>query len=231
MWNDLSMRQKSDLISLGVKNGITDLTTIKDIYNKYAEGGPKKSYSNWKTELSDYWNENIDNHDYDYEKYYNDDPERAYNQLDNILSGNHAHFPDSGKSGIYKKLSHPTYPDLGEKSWSNNDTVFHISDRQLKDTDRILNYLGEDLNYNSGSTKVMYKDSYILPSVTVTPNNSYSNLVPNKLHTGWVYEDNPMRAAKYSEGDHLDLDLKQFQKDILLKYMTILNGMRNIKKM
>ena len=39
MWNDLSMRQKSDLISLGVKNGITDLTTIKDIYNKYAEGG------------------------------------------------------------------------------------------------------------------------------------------------------------------------------------------------
>lgn len=40
MWNDLSMRQKSDLISLGVKNGITDLTTIKDIYNKYAEGGP-----------------------------------------------------------------------------------------------------------------------------------------------------------------------------------------------
>lgn len=46
MWNDLSMRQKSDLISLGVKNGITDLTTIKDIYNKYAEGGPKKSYSN-----------------------------------------------------------------------------------------------------------------------------------------------------------------------------------------
>ena len=41
MWNDLSMRQKSDLISLGVKNGITDLTTIKDIYNKYAEGGRK----------------------------------------------------------------------------------------------------------------------------------------------------------------------------------------------
>lgn len=40
MWNDLSMRQKSDLISLGVKNSITDLTTIKDIYNKYAEGGP-----------------------------------------------------------------------------------------------------------------------------------------------------------------------------------------------
>lgn len=39
MWNNLSMRQKSDLISLGVKNGITDLTTIKDIYNKYAEGG------------------------------------------------------------------------------------------------------------------------------------------------------------------------------------------------
>ena len=36
IWNDLSMRQKSDLISLGVKNGITDLTTIKDIYNKYA---------------------------------------------------------------------------------------------------------------------------------------------------------------------------------------------------
>lgn len=34
------MKQRSNIIGLGVKNGITDLTTIKDIYNKYAEGGP-----------------------------------------------------------------------------------------------------------------------------------------------------------------------------------------------
>lgn len=162
----------------------------------------KRSYDDWANKLSSYWGEDLNTHDYDYKKYYNDNPKEAYKQLNHILSGGHGHFPDDGKSGTYKKVTHPTYPDLGEDSWSDNDTKFHISDRQLEgDTDRILNYLGEDLYYNGGGTKVMYDNSYVLPSITVTPNESYSNLVPNKYHTGYVYEDNPNRA--YAEGDNL----------------------------
>lgn len=34
-WNNLSMRDRAELIKLGVSNGITDLSFIRDVYNKY----------------------------------------------------------------------------------------------------------------------------------------------------------------------------------------------------
>lgn len=41
-WNDLSMKDKASYIRMGVENGITDLDAIREIYNKFAEGGPIK---------------------------------------------------------------------------------------------------------------------------------------------------------------------------------------------
>lgn len=38
-WNDLSMKDKASYIRMGVENGITDLDTIREVYNKFAEGG------------------------------------------------------------------------------------------------------------------------------------------------------------------------------------------------
>lgn len=208
-WDDLSMAQRAAYIREGVRNNIINLDTIKDTYNKYIEQGhPIKidNYKDWAKALSQYWNEDISSHDYDYEKYYNDNPKRAIAQLKNILMGGKSHFEDSGVSGSYKKSTHPTYPDLGEASWSNNDTIFHLSDRQaLENTDRILDYLGEDLDYNNGATKVMYQDSYVLPTVNVTPEGGYSDLVPNELLTGWVYSDSPRAYNnKFSEGGFTD---------------------------
>lgn len=40
MWKDLSLNEKAELIKLAVNNGITDLNTIRDTYNKFEEGGP-----------------------------------------------------------------------------------------------------------------------------------------------------------------------------------------------
>lgn len=200
MWNDLSMKERAALIKLGVESGVYDIDEIRNTYNSYAEGGPIRSYKDWSSKLSSYWGRDIngEDEDYDYEKYYNDNPERAYEQLNSILKGGHGHFDDDGASGLYKKPNHATYPDLGEKSWSDNDTIFHLSDRQVSgDTDRILNYLGNDLDYNRGGTKVMYKDGYVLPTITVTPKGSSMELVPNKFHTGWVYSDSPSRAYKH----------------------------------
>lgn len=198
MWKDLSMGERAALIKIAVDSGVHSIDDIVNTYNSYAEGGPIRSYKDWSSKLSSYWGQDINKHDYDYKKYYNDNPDAAYKQLNSILNGGHGHFPDGGTSGTYKKLSHPTYPDLGEKSWSNNDTVFHLSERQaFGDSDRILDYLGSDLNYNRGGTKVMYKDGYMLPSITVTPKGSSTELVPNKFHTGWVYSDSPSRAYKY----------------------------------
>ena len=42
-WNKLSMTDRAAYIKLGIDNGITDLATIRDTYNKYAEGGKKDS--------------------------------------------------------------------------------------------------------------------------------------------------------------------------------------------
>lgn len=38
-WNDLSMKDKSELIKLGVQSGLYDIESIKEVYNKYADGG------------------------------------------------------------------------------------------------------------------------------------------------------------------------------------------------
>lgn len=198
MWKDLSMLERAAFIKLGVDNGVYDINEIRDSYNEYKDGGPIRSYKDWSSKLSSYWGEDINKHDYDYEKYYNDNPDAAYEQLNSILNGGHGHFPDGGTSGTYKKLSHPTYPDLGEKSWSNNDTIFHLSERQaFGDSDKILDYLGSDLDYNRGGTKVMYKDGYMLPSITVTPKGSSTELVPNKFNTGWVYNDRTYKYGGY----------------------------------
>lgn len=38
-WDDLNMGDKSRMIKLAVDSGITDLRTIRDVFNSYAEGG------------------------------------------------------------------------------------------------------------------------------------------------------------------------------------------------
>lgn len=206
-WNDLSMKDKASYIRMGVENGITDLDTIREIYNKFADGGPiKKSYKDFSTRLSKAWNnENLSKHDYDYQKYYNDDPEEAYRQLESIEHGGKGHFPDGGKSGTYKTPNHPTYPDLGNNSWLNNDRIFNMSARQAvpENTDRVLDYLGSDLDYNRGATKVIYDGAYQLPEVTVTSNGNYTELIPNELNTGWMYKD---RAGRFDDIDYSYLD-------------------------
>ena len=45
-WNKLSMTDRAAYIKLGIDNGITDLATIRDTYNKFAEGGPKDNNTN-----------------------------------------------------------------------------------------------------------------------------------------------------------------------------------------
>lgn len=198
MWKDLNMKERAAFIKVAVDNGILNINDIIGHYNKFAEGGAlddNKSFKDFAKKLSIAWGgQDITKDDYDYEKYYNDYPDEAYENLRLIQMGKAPHFRDDGKSGIYKKPNHPTYPDLGDKSWSENDTVFNISDRQVdSDTDRILNYLGSDLQYNAGSTKVKYNEGIVLPTLTVTPNARWTELVPNKYHTGWVYPDS--RAA------------------------------------
>lgn len=43
-WNDLSMADRAKYIKLGVSNGITNLSNIREVYNSYAEGGQVHKY-------------------------------------------------------------------------------------------------------------------------------------------------------------------------------------------
>lgn len=199
-WNDLSMKDRASYIKLGIENGITDLDAIRGMYNKFVIGGPiKKSYKDFSTRLSKAWgNQDLSQDNYDYQKYYNDDPDRAYRQLESIEKGGKGHFDDEGRSGIYKTPNHATYPDLGPNSWLNDDKIFNMSARQAvpENTDRVLDYLGSDLDYNRGATKVMYDGAYQLPEITVTPNGNHTELIPNELGTGWMYRD---RAGRFDD--------------------------------
>lgn len=42
-WNELSMADRAKYIKLGVQNGITDIKSISDAYNVYADGGNKSN--------------------------------------------------------------------------------------------------------------------------------------------------------------------------------------------
>lgn len=41
-WNDLSLKEKSDMMKVAVQQGIYNLSEIRKAYNEYAEGGPYK---------------------------------------------------------------------------------------------------------------------------------------------------------------------------------------------
>lgn len=129
MWKDLSLKDKSALMQIMVNNGIYDLSTIRDTYNKFAEGGPKettisdKQYydimervaeENWQK-----WGYNnsdeallntLNNNTYNYREYYNKYPQSRANAS--------THWTDE-----FKTVYHPTFSDesiySGKKSQYN----------------------------------------------------------------------------------------------------------------
>lgn len=44
-WNSLSLKDKAEMIKVAVRNGITTLPEVKKAYNKFAEGGPKETWT------------------------------------------------------------------------------------------------------------------------------------------------------------------------------------------
>ena len=57
MWQDLTLSDKARMIDLAVKSGITDLSTIQEVYNKFAEGGRlfRKGGNKVKVKSGDSW--------------------------------------------------------------------------------------------------------------------------------------------------------------------------------
>lgn len=141
-WNDLSMTQKGEVIKMAVKSNIKDIESIRNLYNEYAKGGPissfdKRTYDIWKREMGLKRQLDIDNDNtYDYESYYNADPEAAWRMLNDKDTSVHfvdtyktVYHPTFSKESIYSGKKDPKYnPDgLEGGSWLNNQ-IYKMSE-------------------------------------------------------------------------------------------------------
>ena len=95
------MREKAEMMKVAIKNGITNLSDIRQKYNEFAKGG-NLFYNIWKQRMQDYKHIDIDNDNtYDYRGFYDKYPSEAWA----MLSGNpEAHFTDE-----FKTVYHPTF--------------------------------------------------------------------------------------------------------------------------
>lgn len=103
-WDDLTMSQKSELMRLYIRNGITSLDQMSSHFNTYANGGPKKTYREWAVQMhTKYpWLELDPNKaGYDYERYFNENYDDAIARLNEAEA---RHFTDR-----YKLPNHPTF--------------------------------------------------------------------------------------------------------------------------
>lgn len=185
-WDSLSMLEKSEMMKVAVRNGITGLKTIREKYNEFAKGG----YLDWKEKANKYKHLDIDNdRTYDYEGWYNENPRRAWDFLNDNPD---AHFDDK-----YKTVYHPTFSTQSKYSgkkdatynplglvggtWNKQGTVFTMSPdgyRGPVSMDERAWYLmnaednGAQLREADGSLPIFDGIPWggVLPSVTVTSN-------------------------------------------------------------
>ena len=179
MWNNLSMAEKANIITLGVSSGITNLNDIRKGYNSFARGG----YTKWKERIREYKGLDVDNDPtYDYEGFYNSYPDKAWDMLN---ADKKAHFPDEFKTALHPSFSNESrYSGYKNKynpkgitggTWL-DDYNYRLSQSQINndwDTDRTLNSFQV-----AESHPVRLQDpngSIILRSVTVTPQSSALN--------------------------------------------------------
>lgn len=174
MWDKLSMSDRAEYIRLGVYNGITDLNTIREIYNSYANGG---SFRKWRKAIDKHKGLDIKNDPtYDYRGFYKNDPDAAWDMLN---KDSEEHFTDEFKTAL-----HPTFSNesrySGKRSRFNRKGViggswigdnYILSTDQLArdwDTNRTLDYLRE--NDPSVTLRDPYYGAEIMRSVSPTPN-------------------------------------------------------------
>lgn len=105
-WDDLSMADRAKYIKLAVDNGVTDLSHIREAYNKHAEGGDLYSAGAMTDALYEAANE-VESlgppaHNYD------------FTQSEEWANA-HGYYPDERghRDDRVKKPAHPTHPSRG----------------------------------------------------------------------------------------------------------------------
>lgn len=115
-WNDLSLKEKADIMKVAIGNGIYSLSNIRKTYNKYVEGGDTKdkwtiqdeaNYREWRDNLP----ENLkytDDREYDMIGAYKAGLQPEWNEKDQSY---HLGSRDPQTGRILKSSTHPTYSE------------------------------------------------------------------------------------------------------------------------
>lgn len=112
-WDTLSLEEKAEMMKVAINNGITTLPEIKKAYNKFAEGGPKDTwtmqdeagYRAWRESLPKNLRDTKDS-DYDMRAAYKAGVKPRWNEYDKKYHLQ-SRVPESGR--ILKAPHHPTY--------------------------------------------------------------------------------------------------------------------------
>lgn len=178
-WNELSMADRAKYIQLGVSNGITDLSFIRNAYNSFDKGG----YTKWKEKIKEHKGINIDEDPtYDYEGFYYSNPSRAWDMMN---KDSNAHFTDEFKTSLHPSFSNESRYSGYKNRYNPNgitggtwldDYNYQLSQSQFENdwnTDRTLDYFEVA---EAHPVRLYGPDgSTMLRSVTVTPQTSALN--------------------------------------------------------
>lgn len=155
-WEDLTMQEKAELMKTYVQGGYTSLDDIRNHFNSFAEGGPKKTFKQWQEEMSQKypWLElNSQKAGYDYERYFNENYDDAVSRL---TESEARHFTDR-----YKLPNHPTFSN--ESIYSRGPSYGGTWDQNDKFTPSIINqqqYPNIYKEYRPYSEEEIYSKKY-----------------------------------------------------------------------
>ncbi len=205
MWKDLTLKEKAEIMKMSVANGVTDINDIKAIYDNETHNYQLGGYKQWKNAIAKYKHLDIDNDPtYDYEGFYNSDPVRAWNLLNEDPS---AHFVDNFKTAQHPTFSkesdysgkfHPIYNPQGIEggAWGNRSFTLSKDWQKGPSLQDRISYLedaedeGVTLYGPNGELPVIYNNDVwggVLPNVDVY----------NKALGGYLYKNaGPLNKGK-----------------------------------
>lgn len=142
MWKDLSLREKADLIRLGVQNGVKSITQIREMYDASQNPDNPPTFEEYYRTIPSYKN---DTTHYNLKRAYELLP---YQEMKNFAEDDQAHLPSVAydeATDTYEFLKDSQHPTLHyELDWYNSDdpeAVDFRSKYRLDTTGRYYKYL------------------------------------------------------------------------------------------
>lgn len=192
-WNELSINQRAEIISMAVKAGMRDMNSIRSFYDntsgsqRFDDGGQLNPYSAGRLTDIIYNNAKqvkelgIPSHNYDFTIPEQEADARGY------YKDNRGHRDDR-----VKKSAHPTHPYRGKWEGINK---FILSDLGMEDPNYTM--FGMADGGQDPQAVMVHNNSIVLPELTITPNGNYIHNSYDNLN---IYKKGGYLTRKFDDG-------------------------------